>query len=313
MRRTCLKSIHEIARRDSRVVFVGSDLGPGTLDEFRDEMPERFFMEGVSEANVIGMAAGLALDGFIPYVNTIATFLTRRCFEQVAMDICLHNLPVRLIGNGGGLVYAPLGPTHIAIDDIALMRSAPNMAVVAPADADEMARFMEQSLEWASPIYIRLAKGGDPIVSRPEDVFSIGTAIPLRPPGDVLLIASGAMVNRALSAADILAEAGIAAGVLNVHTIKPLDEKTLLEFATKVRLMVTLDEHLLSGGLGSAVTELLVDRLTGPLPEIKRIGIPDTYTEDYGSQDSLMESLGLQPPHIAETVKVAYGKLRPAN
>ena len=134
----------------------------------KEEMPGRAFMEGVSEQHVVGMAAGLAMEGFIPFVHTIATFITRRCFEQVAVDLCLHNLPVRLIGNGGGLVYAPLGPTHLAIEDIAIMRALPNMTVVAVCDADEMKRFMDQTLDWPGPIYIRLAKGYDPIVSRAE-------------------------------------------------------------------------------------------------------------------------------------------------
>ena len=132
MRKTSLDTVYEMARNDPRVVFIGSDLGAGTLDQFKEEMPERFFMEGVTEQNIIGMAAGLAMEGYIPYVNTIATFITRRCFEQVAVDLCLHNLPVRLIGNGGGLVYAPLGPTHLAVEDMAIMRSLPNMTVVAP-------------------------------------------------------------------------------------------------------------------------------------------------------------------------------------
>ena len=134
MRKTSLDTVYEMARNDPRVVFIGSDLGAGTLDQFKEEMPERFFMEGVTEQNIIGMAAGLAMEGYIPYVNTIATFITRRCFEQVAVDLCLHNLPVRLIGNGGGLVYAPLGPTHLAVEDMAIMRSLPNMTVVAPVD-----------------------------------------------------------------------------------------------------------------------------------------------------------------------------------
>ncbi len=156
MRRACLDMVHELAKRDPRVVFVGSDLGPGVLDEMKKEMPDRFYMEGVSEQALIGIAAGLAMEGFIPYVNTIATFITRRCYEQVAVDLCLHNLPVRLIANGGGLVYAPLGPTHQAIEDIAIMRALPNMTVVAPADAEEMRRFMDHTLDWKRPIYIRL-------------------------------------------------------------------------------------------------------------------------------------------------------------
>ena len=127
MRKTSLNTIHELAKEDERVIFIGSDLGAGVLDEFKENIPERFFMEGIAEQHIIGMAAGLAMDGFIPYVNTIATFLTRRCFEQIAVDLCLHDLPVRLIANGGGYVYAPLGPTHQAIEDISIMRSLPLM------------------------------------------------------------------------------------------------------------------------------------------------------------------------------------------
>ena len=144
MRKTCLDVVYELAKQDERVVFIGSDLGAGTLDQFRDEMPDRFFMEGVSEQNLIGMAAGLALEGFIPYVNTIATFITRRCYEQLAVDLCLHNLPVKLIANGGGLVYAPLGPTHLAIEDMAILRALPRMTVLAPCDKEEMARLVPQ-------------------------------------------------------------------------------------------------------------------------------------------------------------------------
>jgi transketolase len=140
----------------------------------KKEMPERFFMEGVSEQHIIGMAAGLAMEGFIPYVNTIATFITRRCYEQVALDLCLQDLPVRLIANGGGVVYAPLGPTHLAVEDIAIMRALPNMAVVAPCDADEMKRFMSSTLNFPHPIYIRLAKGGDKVVSEEKFGFEMG-------------------------------------------------------------------------------------------------------------------------------------------
>ena len=135
MRQTCLNMVYELAKADERVFFIGSDLGVGTLNQFKKEIPDRFFMEGVSEANLIGMATGLALEGKIVYVNTLATFLTRRCFEQIVLDACLHHANVRLIGNGGGMVYAPLGPTHLAIEDMAILRAVPNMTIVAPADA----------------------------------------------------------------------------------------------------------------------------------------------------------------------------------
>src|SRR2546427_7961929 len=203
MRATCQNMVYELAKQDERVIFIGSDLSPGLLSGMKRDMPERYYMEGVSEANIIGMAAGLAMEGFIPFVHTIATFITRRCYEQVAVDLCLHNLPVRLIGNGGGLVYAPLGPTHLAIEDIAIMRALPNMTVVSVCDADEMTRFMNQTLDWPGPIYIRLAKGYDPIVSRPDPGFAIGRAIVMREAAGagrhVLLIATGVATTRALA------------------------------------------------------------------------------------------------------------------
>src|SRR5260370_29270707 len=172
MRNACLEKVHDLAKRDGRVVFIGSDLSPGLLADMKREMPERWYMEGITEQNVVGMAAGLALEGYIPYANTIATFFSRRSYEQVAVDLCLHNLPVRLISNGGGLVYAPLGPTHLAIEDLAIMRALPNSTIVAVCDAEEMTRFMDVSVDWPGPIYIRLAKGGDPIVSKAQTGFA---------------------------------------------------------------------------------------------------------------------------------------------
>src|SRR6266508_3911931 len=142
MRKRSLDMVHTLAKRDERVVFIGSDLSPNLLGEMKKEFPSRYYMEGIAEANIIGMAAGMAMDGFVPYVNTIATFITRRCYEQVAVDLCLHDLPVRLIGHCGGFVFAPLGPTHEAIEDIAIMRALPNMAVTAVCDAEEMKSFM---------------------------------------------------------------------------------------------------------------------------------------------------------------------------
>ena len=307
MRRTCLDMVYELAKDDSRVVFIGSDLGPGTLDQMKEEMPDRFFMEGIQEQHVIGMAAGMAMEGYIPFVNTIATFITRRCYEQVAVDLCLHNLPVRLIGNGGGLVYAPLGPTHLATEDLAIMRALPNMTIVAPTDADEMRRFMPQTLDVRGPVYIRLGKGGDPIVSQDEDGFAIGRAIELRPPGDVGIITTGVMVARALEAADMLAATGVKCGVLNMHTVKPLDVDKVLELAGRVRLLVTIEEHTLIGGLGSAVCDVLADRMSGQQPAIRRLGIPDDFPMEYGSQDSMLETFGLQAPSISDTIRRALG------
>ena len=307
MRPACVNKVFDLAIRDPRVVYIGSDLSPDLTQRMRKEMPGRAFMEGVSEQHVVGMAAGLAMEGFIPYVHTIATFITRRCYEQVAVDLCLHNLPVRLIGNGAGLVYAPLGPTHLAIEDIAIMRALPNMTVVSVCDADEMKRFMDQTLDWPGPIYIRLAKGYDPIVSRPELDFTIGKAIVMREAGAgrrrALLVATGVATTRALVAADLLAAEGIECTVMHIHTVKPLDVEALLQHVPQSDLIVTIEEHTVVGGLGSAVIDALVEELSGSLPPVKRLGIPDAFAKNYGSQDQLMELYGLQPPGIAAVVR----------
>ena len=304
MRKTSLDQVHELARRDDRVVFVGSDLGVGTLAAMKAEMPERFFMEGVAEQHIIGMSAGLALEGFIPYVNTISTFLTRRCYEQVAVDLCLHRLPVRLIASGGGVVYAPLGPTHQAIEDIAIMRALPNMTVVAPSDAEEMRRLIPQTLDWPGPIYIRLGKGGDPIISRPELGFTIGKAIPLREGKAVTFLSTGVMSGYCLRAAEVLAAEGIEAGVLHFHTIKPLDRDAILAAAAGTGLLVSVEEHTVVGGLGSAVAETLVDA-GRPVPRLLRLGFPDAFFRNYGSQDDLLRDAGLQPDQIAAATRQA--------
>ena len=302
MRATCLNMVHDLAKRDGRVIFIGSDLSPGLLSEMKKEMPERWYMEGVTEANVVGMAAGLAMEGYLPYVNTIATFITRRCYEQVAVDLCLHDLPVRLIGNGGGLVYAPLGPTHLAIEDMAIMRALPNMTVTAVCDAKEMVRLMNCTLDWPHPIYIRLAKGGDAVVSREENGFAIGKAIPMRRARarrSVVLMATGVMTTNCLAAADLLSKEGHDVSVVHVHTIKPLDEETVLEFAGGAELVVTVEEGIRIGGFGSAVTDLLVEKLGAALPPMLRIGLPDAFPHKYGSQEELFEIYGLTPAQIA--------------
>jgi transketolase len=302
MRKACLDSIHRLALADPRVVYVGSDPSAGTLKDMARDCPDRFIIEGISEANLIGMAAGLAMDGFMPFVHTIATFLTRRCFEQVAVDVCLHHLPVRLVGNGGGLVYAPLGPTHTAIEDLALFSALPDMTIVAVADAEEMRRLMEASLDWPGPIYIRLGKGGDPVISAAERGFAIGRAISMQDGGDVLLVSTGVMTGRALAAAAALAADGVACQVLHMHTVKPLDVETLADAAAGKRLVVSIEEHSRIGGLGAAVLGALSD--AGVMVPVLRLGLPDAFVHQYGSQDGLLERFGLQPAGIAHAVRV---------
>jgi transketolase len=303
MRKVCLDSVHQLAKVDDRIIFIGSDLGVGVLNDMKNEMPERFFMEGISEQHVIGMAAGLAMEGFVPYVNTIATFLTRRCYEQIALDLCLQDLPVRLLASGGGVVYAPLGPTHLAVEDIAIMRALPNMTVVAPCDADEMARLMSKTVDWPHPIYIRLAKGGDAVVSREEYGFEIGKAILLQEPGAGLFVTTGVMTQLAMQATEQLINEGLSCGVLHMHTVKPLDHAALSHWLPKVNGVVTVEEHTRIGGLGSAVLEFCSDEMPEQTAKISRIGIPDRFADQYGSQNSLLGYWGITVDSLCEAMR----------
>lgn len=297
MRQTCIDMIYELAKQDERVVFIGSDLSPGLLGKMKEEFPDRYYMEGVYEQNIIGMAAGLAMEGYIPYVNTIATFITRRCYEQVAVDICMHKLPIRLIGNGGGVVYAPLGPTHLATEDISIMRALPHMTVTAACDAEEMKRLMRATLDWPQAVYIRLGKGGDEVVSHPDNGFALGKAINMyqSPTANVnvLLISTGVMTQRALKVSKKLAEMSVGVTHLHCHTVKPLDVDAITAAANKSDLVVTIEENTLIGGLGSAVTDSLIEKFGRNIPLIHRFGLPDRFPDKYGSQEQLLDYYGL--------------------
>ena len=296
MLRACMNMICQMAKTNPNVVLICCDQGPGV--EVEGVVPGRYFMEAISEANITGMATGLAAEGYIPYILNHATFNTRKSYEQIALDACLQNRPIRLIGMGGGLATAHLGPTHTAIEDVAIMRAIPNMTVIVPCDADEVTRLMPHTLDWPGSIYIRMAKYGKPIVSKSEAGFEIGKAILMRE-GDVLIVTNGAMTHRALTAAQQLSEKGIECGVLHVHTVKPLD-KAIIEHIRKSRMVVMIEEHTLIGGLGSACMELLVDnQALANIPPIYRMGLPDAFVQDYGDQDSLLEVYGLQPNQIA--------------
>jgi len=303
MRKTCLRMVYELAKQDERIVFIGSDLGAGVMDEFKRDMPDRFFMEGVGEANMVGMAAGMALSGKIVYCHTIATFLTRRAFEQVVIDVGLHHANVRLIGAGGGAVYAPLGPTHLATDDIALMRTIPGMTILAPCDAEEMERLMPVTVEHRGPIYLRLGKGGEPIVPQPYP-FSIGASASMRWGRDVLIITTGTANQMALQAADELD-----ASVLHCPTVKPLNAAEI-GYARDVadnpfKTVITVEDHSIIGGLGSAVAEILAE--SGYQGTFKRIGYPDVFPAGYGTQDEMRARYCITADAIVNYGKGLFG------
>ena len=303
MRKTCLNTIFELAKKDKKVIFIGSDLGPGVLDKFKKKYPNRFFMEGVSEQSIIGISAGLTMEGFKPYVNTISTFITRRCYEQIAIDLCLHNLPVKLIGNGGGLVYAPLGPTHQAIEDLSIMRVLPNMSIIAPCDAYEMKVLMQKTLNLKNPLYIRLARGGDQIVSSKEEKINFGKGVVKIVPKNILIISTGITTQIAMKAAKIVnREKNIKCGVIHMGTVKPLDIDLLKKWFSKVKKIITIEENILSGGFGSLILEQTSIHMPNNLHKIKRIGLEEKFMENYGTQEELLNKNKINFKNIIKNI-----------
>jgi transketolase len=301
MRKTALEQIYKLAKKDKRVVFIGSDVGAGTLENFKKEMPERYFMEGISEQHLIGFMAGLALNGKIPYLNTIAAFLTRRCYEQIFLDACMHNLKIRLVGSGGGFVYAPLGTSHLAMDDIALMKTIPNMTIIAPADAAQMEKLMPQTVNYPGPIYIRLAKGYDPIVTT-RFPFTIGKAIPIIEGKKILILTTGVTLQIALEALPLLIKEGVCPTILHIPTIKPLDTKAILSYAKRNSLIITIEEAFLSAGLGSSIAELFSDSDVLKKSTLRRIGIPDVIPNKYGTQKELLKRYHITSQNIVKVI-----------
>ena len=293
MRKTALNKVFELAQNNKNVLFVGSDLGAGVLNDMKKSIPERFLMEGVCEQNIIGMSSGLAMEGFLPYVNTIGTFLTRRCYEQIVLDVCLHNLPVRFIGNGGGLVYAPLGLTHLSTDDFAILRVIPNMSIIAPCDAYEMGHLMDQSLNWQGPLYIRLARGGDQLITDKFKKLEIGKALIIKEPEDGLFITTGVMTQIANAAIELLTKDGYKVGLLHCSTVKPLDTKTVIDCVKNSKVTISVEEHSILGGFGSLILETVNEKLPNNKGKLIRIGLPDNFSKNYGDQESHLNHYGI--------------------
>jgi transketolase len=302
MRKTSLDMVYQIAKKNKKVIFVGSDLGFNILNEMKANLPKNFFMEGVCEQNLIGMSAGLAMEGYIPYVNTIGTFLTRRCYEQIFLDICLHNLSVRLIGNGGGAVYAPLGPTHLSIEDIAILRVIPNLTIVSPCDAVEMKKIMLETENYPGPVYIRLGKGGDKVVTKENTPTKIGKAVELVKPQEAVFITTGTTTQIALEATKSLNNNNFKVGVVHLHTIKPLDTSYLKNLLNSTKFVVSVEEHSVIGGLGSSILEFINDSDIRNV-KMKRIGIPDKFAEQYGTQETLLKSWKIDKNNLIESMK----------
>ncbi len=290
------KALVELGALNERVVVVDADLASSTkVNLFAAAYPDRFFQMGVTEQNVMSVAAGFATMGFVPFANTFACFATKRALDQIRISIAQPRLPVVIIGGYGSLFVGKSGKTHQAVQDAAIMRAMPNMTVVAPGDGVEARKAVFAVAEYGGPVYLRLTRDPCPVVFDDGYDFRIGPAVVVREGSDVTLMTTGIMLGRAVEAAEALQAEGISAHILHVPTLKPLDVEAIVAAAEKTGRVVTAEEHTIIGGLGGAVAETLGEHRPTPM---KRVGIADVYSES-ASNDALLEKYGLTSGHIA--------------
>lgn len=302
MRTAFIEALTDLAGMDQRVTLLVGDLGFGVVEGFARKYPDQFLNMGVAEQNMTGVAAGLALSGRVVFTYSIANFPTIRCLEQIRNDVCYHRANVKIVAVGGGYAYGPLGMTHHATEDLALMRVLPEMAVVAPGDPVETAAAVWALAAHDGPAYLRLGRAGEAVIHKAPVSFELGKAIQVRDGKDLCLIATGGLLQTALRVADTLAERGLACRVLSMHTVKPLDEHAVLTAARDIGAIATLEEHSIVGGLGSAVAELLAET-PGVRATFKRIGLPSRFCSEVGDQDYLRARMGLSDQEILNTLK----------
>ena len=298
------RTLVELARADERIVAVVNDsVGSSNLTGFRDEFPDRLVNVGIAEQNMVGVGAGLANAGMIPFVCAAGPFLTGRATEQIKVDVAYSRRPVVLCGMSPGMAYGELGATHHSIEDLSWMRAVADLDVLVPADPGQTRSAVRWAAAAGRPVYMRIGRHKVPAVSDPRDPFAFGRADVLRPGADATVLATGTLVSRALAAAELLSGEGLDVRVVNVSTISPLDEAVVLAAAAETGALVTAEEATTTGGLGAAVGELVLR--TRPVP-VRMLGIPRAFAPT-GSNDFLLQHFGL----TAEGIAAAVRELRP--
>lgn len=302
MRTAFIKTLCELAEQDDRIWLLTGDLGYSVLENFSQRFPKRYINMGVAEQNMTGVAAGLALEGKTVFTYSIANFPVMRCLEQIRNDVCYHNLNVKVVAVGGGVAYGAAGYTHHAVEDLAVMRAMPNMTVLAPGDPVEVQLATRAIVDWQGPCYLRLGKGGEPIIHQIEPVFEIGKSIVMREGNDVTLISTGGILSEVVSAAEQLAPQ-IQARVLSMPTVKPLDRDVLLKAAGETKLLVTVEEHSAVGGLGSAVALILSTTSKSKDFDLLTLSLNDAPQQTAGSQRYFRQLFNLESAKIAQTIQ----------
>jgi transketolase len=301
------EALLQLGATNPRVAVVDADLFRSTrTDKFAEAYPDRFFEIGIAEQDMVSTAVGLALGGMIPFANSFAVFITGRAFDQTRQQVALPALNVKLAGSSAGITQGPDGATHQSVLDVALMRSLPNMCVVVPSDSEEARLATIAAADRDGPVYLRLSRYETPIWRDGGAPFTIGAVETRRAGSDVTIAACGVILGRVLEAAEVLEKDGIAAEVLNVHTIKPLDAAAILSSCEKTGAVVTVEEQSIIGGLGSAVAEVLAEQASRRIP-LRRVGVQDTFGES-GTADELLHKHGLTAENIAATARDLAGK-----
>ena len=305
MRNAYIAALYDLSLTDDRIVVLVADNGAIVYDKFRRQFPDRFINVGIAEANMVSVAAGMANCGKIPFAYTISGFLTMRAFEQVRNDVCLQKTNVKLVGIGAGFVYSDLGPTHHATEDIALMRSLPGMTILSPADPIEAKLATRAALQVDGPVYLRLATSGTPAIYDAEYDFHLGQAVTLRPGHDLTIISTGTAIHEVLPAADELDRQGLSTRVINMHTLKPIDRNIIAQAAAETAAILTVEEHTVMGGLGTAVAEVLAEDAPGPV-RFQRLGLAGVFPTGYGTLAEMREINGLSQQHIVRIAKTLH-------
>jgi len=301
MRTTFIKKLMLLAEKDPRIMLLVGDLGYNVVNDFAKRFPKQFLNVGVAEQNLTGVATGLALTGRIVFTYSIGNFPTLRCLEQIRNDICYHKANVIAVSIGTGFAYGGHGVTHQALEDIAIMRSLPNLTLIAPGDPLETEAATEYLAQGVGPAYLRLGKAGEPVVHSPENTWQFGKLLETRPGTDLTLISTGAMLYTCVLAAEKLAaEYHLSACVVSMHTIKPIDFEGICQVARQTPAIFTVEEHSIIGGLGSTVAETLAE--SGIPVKFKRIGTPSVFPKEVGCQNYLKNVYRLDVDGIIQTV-----------
>jgi transketolase len=300
MRKAFVKKLTELVSKDKNIYLLTGDLGFSVFDEFKEKFPDNYINMGLSEANMIGVAAGMAMCGKQVFVYSIIPFVTFRCLEQIRNDLCLQNLPVKIIGVGEGLSYGTAGPTHHSIEDIGVMSSLPNLVVISLGDPVEVEKIVEQSLDLNSPCYIRLGKSGEENVNSSEVDLRIGKGNIIKKGKDVVILSTGNMLSTAVKVSNALEEEGINSMLVSLHTIKPLDEILLKDISTYIKHIFILEEHISSCGLGSRIAFFYFKE--NIKVDLTCIGLSDNFVTLVGNQEFLRETYGLDVKSIKDKI-----------